>query len=57
MVNDSGTIWMLTQESPILITACYVDDVLHFTNDQKIYPVFVQSFEKGLDVKSNTMAF
>ncbi len=45
-VNDSGTVWMLTQGYSILITACFVDDVLHFTNDQKLYRSFRQSFEK-----------
>jgi hypothetical protein len=55
-VNDSGTVWnlwMLTQGSSVLITACHVDDVLHFTNDQKLYRVFRRSFEKQFDVKSS----
>ncbi len=52
-VNDAGTVWMLTQVSSVIITACYVDDVLHFTNDQKLYSVFRQSFEKQLDVMSS----
>ena len=52
-VNDSGTVWMLTEGSSVLITACYVDDVLHFTNDQKLYRKFRQSFEKTFDVKSS----
>ncbi len=37
-VNDSGTGWILTQGSSTLITACNVDEVLHFTNDKKKYP-------------------
>ena len=52
-VNDSGTVWMLTQGPSVLITACYVDDVLHFTNDQKLYSTFRKSFEKEFDVKSS----
>jgi hypothetical protein len=52
-VNDAGTVWMLTQGSSVIITACYVDDVLHFTNDQKLYRIFRQSFEKQFDVKSS----
>ena len=52
-VNDSGTVWMLSQGSSVLITACYVDDVLHFTNDEKLYHSFRKSFEKEFDVKSS----
>jgi hypothetical protein len=44
---------MLTQGSSVLITACYVDDVLHFTIDQKLYSTFRKSFEKEFDVKSS----
>ncbi len=44
---------MLTQGSSVIITACYFDDVLHFTNDQKLYRIFRQSFEKQFDVKSS----
>ena len=47
-VNDSGTVWMLSQGSSILITACYVDDVLHFTNDQKLYAHLVNLLKKHL---------
>jgi hypothetical protein len=53
VVNDSETVWMLTRGSSFLITACYVDDVLHFTNDQRLYRSFRQTFEKEFDhVKS-----
>ena len=44
---------MLSQGSSVLITACYVDDVLHFTNDEKLYHSFRKSFEKEFDVKSS----
>ncbi len=44
---------MLTQGFSVIITACYADDVLHFTNDQVLYRIFRQSFEKRFDVKSS----
>ncbi len=52
-MNDSRTVWMLTQGSSVLITACYVDDILHSNNDQKLFRVSRQSFQKQFDAKSS----
>ena len=52
-MNDAGIVWILSQGSSVLITACYVDDILQFTNDHKLYNTFRQSFEKTFDIKSS----
>ncbi len=52
-MNDAGTVWILSQGSSVLITACYVDDVLHFINDHKLDNTFRQSFEKTFYIMSS----
>jgi hypothetical protein len=51
--NDAGTIWILRRGTEILINACYVDDVLHFTNSASLYRDVCKSFQKEFDVKSS----
>ncbi len=40
-VNDARTIWMLTQGSSVINTACYIDDVLHFIMTRNYIVYFV----------------
>ena len=37
----------------MLINACYVDDILHFTNSRRLYREFCKAFQKEFDVKSS----
>ena len=51
--NDADTMWVLRKGTEILINACYVDDVLHFTKAARFYLAFCKSFQKESDVESS----
>jgi hypothetical protein len=51
--NDAQTVFIKQQGKSILICACFVDDILHLTNDTNFYRSFRKEFEKRFDLKSN----
>jgi len=51
--NAAGTVWVLRRGNEILINACYVDDILHFTNSPQLYREFRKAFQKEFDLKSS----
>jgi hypothetical protein len=50
--NDAETIFIKRKGNSLLICACFVDDILHLTNDTGMYKEFRQQFEKRFDIKS-----
>jgi hypothetical protein len=51
--NDANTVFIKREGASILINACFVDDVLHLTNDSKFYRTFRKEFEKRFDLKAS----
>jgi hypothetical protein len=52
-VNDAQTVFVKHVGKSILVCACFVDDVLHCTNDLNLYRTFRKKFETRFDLKSD----
>ena len=52
-VNDAQTVFVKHVGNSILICACFVDDVLHCTNDLGLYQSFRKRFKTRFDLKSD----
>ena len=51
--NEAETIFIKRKDNSVLICACFVDDILHLTNDTSMYRDFRKKFEKRFDLKSD----
>lgn len=51
--NDANTVFIKSRGLSKLICACFVDDILHLTNDVSMYRDFRKAFEKRFTLKAH----